>query len=85
MPNVEIYTRDYCGFCTLAKHTLSKHGLAFKEYNASQNKDYRAEMIQRSGRTTFPQVFIDNRHIGGSDDLRAFANSGGLDAVVNNA
>lgn len=85
MPKVEIYTRDFCGFCTRAKGLLSSKGIAFTEYNASKSADYRAEMIQRSGRTTFPQVFIGERHIGGSDDLAAFARSGDLDALTKSA
>lgn len=82
MPKVEIYTRDYCGYCTRAKSLLGSKGLDFVEYNASRQSDHRAAMMKRSGRSTFPQVFIDNRHIGGSDELAAFARSGELDALI---
>ena len=82
MTTVDIYTRDYCGFCTRAVHLLRQKGIPFNEFNASKDPSKRAEMIQRSGRNTFPQVFVGNHHIGGSDDLIAADHSGELDAAL---
>lgn len=83
MANVEIYTRDMCGFCVRAKRVFEAKGVTFTEYNASVDPAHRAQMIQRSGQRTFPQVFIDERHVGGCDDLLAFERSGRLDAALN--
>lgn len=78
MANVVIYTRDYCGYCARAKRLLDDKGIAYTEHNASIDPSKREEMIKRSGRRTFPQVFIDDYHVGGSDDLAAFERSGRL-------
>lgn len=78
MAQVVIYTRDYCGYCARAKRLLDDKGIAYTEFNASLQPQKREEMIKRSGRRTFPQVFIDDYHVGGSDDLAAFERSGKL-------
>lgn len=85
MPTVEIYTRDYCGFCVRAKRLLDERGIGYVEHNASTDPKLRSEMIQRSGRYTFPQVFVGSLHVGGSDELVAFARSGQLDEVLQQA
>lgn len=82
MATVEIYTRDYCGFCVRAKRLLDDRGVAYEEHNASINPAFRDEMVTRSGRRTFPQVFVGEIHVGGSDDLVAFARSGKLDEAL---
>ncbi|MEO1104185.1 MAG: glutaredoxin 3 [Pseudomonadota bacterium] len=82
MVSVDIYTRDYCGFCVRAVHLLRNKGIPFNEYNATRDPSKRDEMIKRSGRRTFPQVFVGDVHVGGSDDLMAFERSGKLDAVL---
>jgi len=82
MPTVDIYTRDFCGFCVRAVHLLQQKGVAFVEHNATRDPGKREEMIKRSGRYTFPQVFVGDHHIGGSDDLMAADRSGELDAVL---
>lgn len=82
MPTVEIYTRDYCGYCVRAMDLLRGKGVAFREYNATKEPARRDEMIRRSGRQTFPQIFIGDLHVGGSDDLTAFARSGKLDKAL---
>ncbi|MEO0635605.1 MAG: glutaredoxin 3 [Pseudomonadota bacterium] len=79
---VVVYTRDWCGFCTAAKGLLERKGVAFEEHNATKRPEARAEMIQRSGRTTFPQIFIGSEHVGGCDDLMALERSGALDAML---
>jgi glutaredoxin 3 len=83
---VEIYTRDYCGYCTRAKLLLESKGVKFIEYRAGDDPDLRAEMIRRSdGGSTYPQVFINGRHTGGSDDLFDLDAAGMLDPILADA
>lgn len=83
MAKVEIYTKDWCPYCARAKQLLSGKGVAFEEHEISMGGPRRQEMIDRSGgRTTVPQIFIDGRHIGGSDDLAALDRAGKLDALL---
>ncbi|UHS63330.1 glutaredoxin 3 [Agrobacterium vaccinii] len=82
MASVTIYTRDFCGFCARAKSLLESKGVAFTEYNATTNPDYRQEMMDKSGRNTFPQIFIGDKHVGGCDDLHALDRDGKLDALL---
>jgi len=82
MTEVTIYTRMMCGYCAAAKRLLDRKGVAYTEHDASFSPELRAEMIQRSGRSTFPQIFIGERHIGGSDDLHALDAQGGLDPLL---
>lgn len=80
---VEIYTRDYCGYCSRAKALLASKGAEVTEYRAGDDPDKRREMIQRSrGGTTYPQVFINGRHVGGSDDLYELDDAGRLDPLL---
>jgi glutaredoxin 3 len=83
MAKVEIYTKMLCPFCSRAKKLLESKGASFEEYDITLGGPKRAEMLERApGRTTVPQVFIDGRHIGGSDDLAALDASGGLDPLL---
>ena len=82
MVPVTIYTRDGCGYCVRAKALLSRKGVAFDEINAGYDADLKAEMVARSGRTTFPQIFIDGTHVGGCDDLHDLEAAGKLDALL---
>jgi len=82
MADVVIYTRDGCGYCSRAKALLAAKGVGYTEYNASSEPARRAEMMQRSGRNTFPQVFIGATHVGGCDDLYALDAGGGLDRLL---
>jgi glutaredoxin 3 len=80
---VEIYTRDYCGYCTRAKALLAGKGVAFTEYRAGDDAEKRREMIQRShGGTTYPQVFINGQPVGGSDDIHDLDRHGQLDRLL---
>jgi glutaredoxin 3 len=80
---VEIYTRDYCGYSTRAKQLLATKGVAFTEYHAGDDPEKRREMIQRSmGGNTYPQIFINDRHVGGSDELHDLDASGQLDPLL---
>ncbi|MEO9635771.1 MAG: glutaredoxin 3 [Parasphingorhabdus sp.] len=83
MSKVEIYTKFTCGFCFRAKALLEEKKVSFDETDISMDGEKREEMIQRAGgRTTVPQIFIDDRHIGGSDELAALERSGELDALL---
>jgi glutaredoxin 3 len=82
MPPVTIYTRRFCGYCSAAKSLLEELGVAYEEIDASGAPEKRAEMIQRSGRFTFPQIFIGAQHVGGCDDLYAMKARGALDALL---
>ena len=82
MAKIEIYTKATCPYCHRAKALLSEKGVAFQELPIDGNAEKREEMIQRSGRTTVPQIFIDAQHIGGCDDLYALDSRGGLDPLL---
>ena len=82
-PKVEIYTKWGCGYSVRAKALLARKGVAFEEYDITMGGPKRAEMLQRApGRTTVPQIFIDGRHVGGSDDLYELERSGQLDPLL---
>jgi glutaredoxin 3 len=83
MAEVTIYTRMMCGYCSAAKRLLDGKGVAYTEHDASFSPELRQEMIQRSkGRSTFPQIFVGDRHVGGSDELHALERQGRLDALL---
>jgi len=82
MPKVEIYTQQWCPYCSRAKRLLDEKGVAYQEIDAPYGTPERAEAVRRSGRRTVPQVFIDGKSIGGSDDLEALERAGKLDALL---
>lgn len=83
MVDVTIYTRMACGYCTAAKRLLDRKGAAYTEHDASFSPELRQEMIARTnGRSTFPQIFIGDVHVGGCDDLHALEEQGRLDALL---
>jgi glutaredoxin 3 len=83
MSSVVIYTRQFCGYCSAAKKLLETKGVTFEEHDATYAPEIRQEMIQRAnGRNTFPQIFINDRHVGGCDDLHALERAGELDALL---
>jgi glutaredoxin 3 len=82
MSPVTIYTRRFCGYCTAAKALLAEKGVSFQEIDATGDAEKRKEMITRSGRFTFPQVFVGARHVGGYTDLYALDASGELDGLL---
>jgi len=83
MARVEIYTKMMCPYCVRAKSLLASKGVAFEEYDITMGGPKRQEMLGRAnGRTTVPQIFIDDRHIGGSDDLAALDRAGKLDPLL---
>ena len=82
MPNIEIYTSPLCGYCHMAKKLLKQKNQSFNEINVMGNFIKRKEMQTRSQRTSVPQIFINDQHIGGFDDMYALENQGELDALL---
>ena len=83
MAKIEIYTSPFCGFCWRAKSLLSDKGVEFSEIDITFHPGRRPEMMERSnGSHTVPQIFIDDAHIGGCDDLYALESAGKLDAML---
>lgn len=80
---VEIYTWRTCPFCIRAKQLLTKKGVHFTEYGIDGDEGARNLMAQRAnGRRSVPQIFINNRHIGGCDDIHALDAQGKLDELL---
>ena len=83
MAHVEIYTKMLCPYCARAKRLLGEKGVSFEEHEITGDASMRQEMIGRAnGRTTVPQIFIDGRHVGGSDDLAELERNGRLDPLL---
>ena len=83
MPQVTVYSGPFCPYCTKAKALLDKKGVAYVEYNVKADDQKLKEMLERSGgRQTIQQIFIDDRHIGGCDDLYALEQAGSLDQIL---
>jgi glutaredoxin 3 len=82
MPDVLIYTQPWCPFCERAVYTLTQKGVAFREINAPHGSAERVESEKLSGRTSVPQIFVGEQHIGGCDDLLALERAGKLDALL---
>ena len=82
MAKIEIYTTPWCGYCARAKGLLDKKGAAYNEVDVMEDAVKRAEMRDRSKRSTVPQIFINGQHIGGSDELAALEQAGKLDALL---
>ena len=79
---VEIYTKGYCPYCHRAKALLTQKGIAFEEFRIDQQPELRATMIERAnGGYTVPQIFINNQHIGGCDDMFALESQNKLDSL----
>lgn len=86
MAQVEIYTTALCPYCRRAKALLEKKGVAYAEYAVDAEPGRLEEMLKRSGgRRTVPQIFIDGKGIGGSDELYALEAKGKLDALLGRA
>ncbi|MFD1950859.1 glutaredoxin 3 [Sphingomonas arantia] len=83
MAKVEIYTKATCPYCQRAKKLLDSKGVKYHETDVLREPAERDTMIQRAGgKSTVPQIFIDGKHVGGSDDLAAFDRGGKLDALL---
>jgi glutaredoxin 3 len=82
MARIEIYTTPFCGYCARAKGLLDSKGAAYEEMDVMMDEKKRAEMRERSKRSTVPQIFINGQHIGGSDELAALEQAGNLDPLL---
>ena len=83
MPPVTIYTKPWCPYCIAAKELLTEKGVPFTEIDIMGHADKRDEMIARArGRSTVPQIFVGDRHVGGCDDLYALDSRGELDPLL---
>ena len=83
MRKIEIYTSPTCGYCHAAKRLLDSKGAKFDEFDVSRSPEKRQEMLDRAnGRGTVPQVFVDDIHVGGFDDLGALESAGKLDPLL---
>jgi glutaredoxin 3 len=83
MAKVELYTTMFCPYCARARSLLAKKGVAFADIDVMAETSKLDEMVARSGgRQTVPQIFIDGKHIGGSDELAALDREGKLDALL---
>ena len=83
MAEVVIYTKPGCPYCTAAMALLKRKGVDFTEIVASRDPELKAEMVARAGgKSTFPQIFVGEKHIGGSDDIHALDARGGLAPLV---
>ena len=81
-PQITIYTRALCGYCSAARELLDSKGVDYHELDTTLNGKLRAEMKTRSGRDTVPQIFIGDQHIGGYDDMAALDAAGELDGLL---
>ena len=79
---VTMYSNEYCSYCGAARMLLTRKGVAYEEILVSKDPALRTEMVERSGRTSVPQIFIGNTHVGGFDDLHSLDASGELDKLL---
>ena len=78
MARIEVYTTPSCGYCVRAKRLLQERGLAYEEFDVAIDDELRESVMQRSGRRTVPQIFIDGKSIGGYEELADLDASGEL-------
>ena len=82
MARVIVYTTSYCAYCRSAKALLDRKGVAYTEVDVSSDDDRRTWLVESTGRRTVPQIFIDDRSVGGFDDLSALDRAGELDRLL---
>ena len=83
MPAITIYTKSWCPYCSAAKKLLNEKGVEFTEIDIEKKPEARPEMIQKAkGRSTVPQIFIGEKHVGGCDDLYALDDRGQLEPLL---
>ncbi|RMD71028.1 MAG: glutaredoxin 3 [Gammaproteobacteria bacterium] len=82
MPNVVVYLTRHCPYCVHAKRLLDRKGVAYTVIDVGKDPSLRKEMVAKSGRTTVPQIFIDDRPVGGYDDLVELDREGQLDRLL---
>ena len=82
MAAVVVYSAGYCAYCERAKALLERKAVPFTEIMVDQDPARRAEMVQRTGRRTVPQIFIGETHVGGFDEIHRLEREGKLDALL---
>jgi glutaredoxin 3 len=82
MSRILMYTTKWCPFCTMAKRLLSAKGVAVDEVAVDVDPVRRAEMMERTGRRTVPQIFIGEKHVGGFEEIAALDHKGELDPLL---
>jgi glutaredoxin 3 len=82
MPTVQMYATAICPYCIRARQLLERKGVDYEEIRIDRDREQLQIMIQRSRRTTVPQIFIGDYHVGGYDDLSALEEAGKLDALL---
>ncbi len=80
--SIEIYTKGYCPYCHMAKQLLQQKQADYEEIAIDGDQELRQQMIERAGRHTVPQIFINGQHVGGYDDLAALERNGLLDDML---
>ena len=81
-PSVVMYTTSWCPYCERARKLFARKNVTIEEVDVESAPEKRAEMRNRSGRTSVPQIFIGDQHVGGSDDLHDLEEAGKLDALL---
>lgn len=82
MASVQVYTTDYCPYCTRAKALLDKRGIAYEEIDVTDDPQKRDWLVKTTGRRTVPQIFIHGQPVGGSDDIHELDRKGELKKKV---
>ncbi len=82
MAQVVIYTTRICPYCVRAKQLLQRKGVAYEEVDVSNDYATRMQLVERTKQRTVPQIFINDQHIGGCDDLYALERQGALDPLL---
>ncbi|HLT45236.1 MAG TPA: glutaredoxin 3 [Luteimonas sp.] len=82
MPEITMYTSASCGYCVAAKNFLRSRGLEWREVRIDLDPEERARMVERARRTSVPQIFIGDTHVGGYDDMMALHRAGGLEPLL---
>ncbi|WP_217475905.1 glutaredoxin 3 [Stutzerimonas stutzeri] len=82
MPKVVIYTTAWCPYCIRAKNLLDHKGVSYEEIPVDGKPALRSEMAAKAGRTSVPQIWIGDAHVGGCDELHALERAGRLDALL---
>lgn len=82
MANVIVYATPWCPYCVRARHLLSTKGVGYELIDVSGDRQLRAAMAEKAGKTSVPQIWIDDYHVGGCDELMALERTGKLDQML---
>jgi glutaredoxin 3 len=82
-PRIRIYTSDFCSYCTRAKNLLTRKGVDYEEVHLDRtDTQSRMNLVELTGRYTVPQILIDDRPVGGYDEIKALDDQGRLDPLL---